>query len=53
MGKDYGDATERQSVYAKASAYAEAFASALCAMADKSEDKCEIGGEGVARQVQC
>ena len=39
----HGDATERRSAYAKASAYAEA-------MADKLADKYEIGGEGVARR---
>ena len=37
-----GDATERRS------AYAEATAATLCAMVDKSADKYEIGGEGVA-----
>jgi len=50
-----GDATERRSAYAKASAYAEATAAALCAMAvkmaDKMADKYEIGGEGVARRI--
>ena len=50
-----GDATERRSAYAEASAYAKATADALCAMAvktaDKSEDKYEIGGEGVTLMV--
>ena len=47
-----GDAAERRSAYAKASvfteasAYAKAAAAALCAMADKTADKYEIGGEG-------
>ena len=51
-----GDATERRSAYAKATAdkydppsLLRASAYALCAMADKTEDKYEIGGEGVAR----
>ena len=39
-----GDAAERRSAYAKASAYAEA-------MADKTADKYEIGGEGVASDL--
>ena len=52
-----GDATERRSAYAKASAYAEATAAALCAsaiakaFADKMADKYEIGGEGVVLMV--
>ena len=52
---DHGEGAERRSAYAKASDFAEASASALCAMADKtadkSEDKYEIGGEGVEYRI--
>lgn len=53
-GYTNGDATERRSAYAKATAdkydppsHLRASACALCAMADKSADRYEIGGEGV------